>query len=120
LSRRGGAHNGTETPRAKATGTQAAVPAQLWQYSNAASKARFSGDVIFGGSRNTGAAGCTGANNTAQTSNKVFAITVTDGTMPWTFNDLPCNTAMDYIAGQPWVDYDNNRLFVTSGPGAGS
>ena len=115
-----GTQNWTGNLSAKANGIQAAVSAQLWQYSNAAFKAQFSGDVIFGGSRNTGAAGCTGANNTAQTSNKVFAINVTDGTMPWTFNDLPCNTAMDYIAGQPWVDYDNNRLFVTSGPGAGS
>src|SRR5438094_642534 len=115
LDSAGGTQNWTGNLSAKANGIQAAVSAQLWQYSNAAFKAQFSGDVIFAGSRNNAGANCglpAGTNN-----NKVFAINTVDGSIAWTFNDT-CTSSVDYVAGQPWVDYGNNRLFVTTGPGS--
>jgi outer membrane protein assembly factor BamB len=65
------------------------------------------------------------ANNTASggfINNKVFALRSDTGAVLWTFspNTLgsPCPCPMDQIVGQPWVDIERARLYVTSGSGA--
>jgi hypothetical protein len=115
---------------AKANKIQAPVAAQLYAYSDPTTFQAwyrdtygYQGDVIFVASYNdTSAAGCTGVNNTPDKSNKVFALKATDVSAPpmWVFNDVPCNTAsnaMGRVSGMPYVDYQRNHLYVTSGLG---
>jgi len=57
--------------------------------------------------------------NASTTSNKVFAFKASDGTSAgWTFQDG--GNGVDSIAGQPWVDYALNRIYVASRAGSGS
>lgn len=86
---------------------QAPVSVQLLSFSNAAFQATFTTDVIFAASRNS-----------STTNNKVFARKASDGTVLWTFNPDPTPPyAVDYIVGQPWVDYTRNYLYVASRAG---
>ena len=66
-------------------------------------------------------------NNTLLTNNKVIALRSDTGATLWTFdpanlNVSPCvgGCPMDQIVGQPFVDYVNDRLYVSSGPGGSS
>ena len=63
--------------------------------------------------------------NVSLTNNKVYALRSDTGAILWTFdpanlNVSPCvgGCPMDQIVGQPFVDYTNDRLYVTSGPGS--
>jgi hypothetical protein len=76
-------------------------------------------DVIFAATaNNTGSGGFT--------NNKVFALRSDTGAVLWTFSPAtlavaPCATGcpMDQVVGQPWVDIERARLYVTSGSGSG-
>jgi hypothetical protein len=75
-------------------------------------------DIIFAATANTTPAGFT--------NNKVFALRSDTGAVLWTFSPAtlavaPCATGcpMDQVVGQPWVDIERARLYVTSGSGAG-
>jgi len=66
------------------------------------------------------------ANNTATggfTNNTVFALRSDTGDVLWTFSPntlgAPCPCPMDQVVGQPWVDIERARLYVTSGNGSG-
>jgi outer membrane protein assembly factor BamB len=92
------------------TGTnavQAGVSAQVRAWSNAAFQAAYTDDVIFAATLNASA-----------TSNKVFALGASNGAVLWTFEDA--GNGVDYIAGQPWVDYARNRIYLVSRGGSGS
>jgi hypothetical protein len=57
--------------------------------------------------------------NNSRTDNKVWAVPVdTDGqtSLSWTFDPA---ASIDRSAGQSWVDYCNNRLWVATGGGSG-
>ena len=58
--------------------------------------------------------------NASSTNNKVFALRVSDGSVAWTFNGSGTDYQVDYIVGQPYVDYARNRVYVASRAGAGS
>ncbi len=65
-------------------------------------------------------------NNTLLTNNKVIALRSDTGGTLWTFDPATLNVApcvggcpMDQIVGQPFVDYFNDRLYISSGPGSG-
>jgi hypothetical protein len=76
-------------------------------------------DIIFAATaNNTGSGGFT--------NNKVFALRSDTGAVLWTFSPAtlavaPCATGcpMDQVVGQPWVDIERARLYVTSGNGSG-
>ena len=96
---------------------QAAVSTYLRGWFSPAMASAYPGsyDIIFAATMNT-----------ALTSNKVFALRSDTGAILWTFDPATLDTApcvggcpMDQVVGQPWVDYLNDRLYVTSGPGAG-
>jgi hypothetical protein len=94
---------------------QADLSAQLLAYAqpptqcdSGAFEAAYSLDVLYVASRNT-----------SRTVNNVWAVPLdTDGrtALEWTFAGSP---AMDRAAGQPYVDYCRNRLWVSSGSGSG-
>ena len=89
-----------------ADAVQAATAVQLRSFSDAAFQAAYTDDVIFVATRNA-----------SSTSNKVFAMRAGDGTVLWTFNGTGTYN-VDYIVGMPYVDYQRNRLYVTSRAGA--
>ena len=92
-----------------ADAVQAGVSAQVRAWSNAAFQAAYTDDVIFGATLNT----------SSPTNNKVFALKASDGTSAgWTFQDAI--NGVDTIAGQPYVDYARNRLYVARRAGSGS
>jgi outer membrane protein assembly factor BamB len=85
------------------------VSAQVRSWSNAAFQAAYTDDVIFAATWNA-----------SSTSNKVFALKAGDGTSAgWTFNANGTDYSVDYIAGQPYVDYARNRIYVASRAGSG-
>jgi hypothetical protein len=92
-----------------ADAVQAPVAAQLQQWSNASFKAAYSDDVLFAATRNSSA-----------TTNKLFALKATDGTVLWSFNGTVSPNNMDYIVGMPWVDYTRNRVYVVSRSNSGT
>jgi len=103
-----GATNWGGTALTGADAVQAGVSAQVRVWSNAAFQAAYTDDVIFAATWNAVA-----------TSNKVFALKASDGTSAgWTFQDAV--NGVDYIAGQPYVDYARNRIYVVSRAGSGS
>lgn len=67
-------------------------------------------------------------NNTGSggyTNNKVFALRSDTGAVLWTFSPAtltsglcPTGCPMDQVLGQPWVDYERARLYVTSRDGS--
>jgi outer membrane protein assembly factor BamB len=75
-------------------------------------------DVVFVATMNDTAAG-------GLTNNKVFALRSDTGEVLWTFHPAAgsgvCGGGcpMDQVVGQPWVDYERARLYVTSRAGAG-
>lgn len=89
-----------------ADAVQAAVSAQVWDWGDAAFQAAYSDHVIFAATRNA-----------STTNNKLFALRATDGSVLWTFNGSGAYQ-VDYIVGQPWVDYLRNRVYVASRAGA--
>jgi len=106
-----GVQNWTTT-LAGVNAVQAATAVQVWAWSNAAFQSAYSGDVMFAATRNG-----------SSTTNTVYALKATDGTVLWNFNTsltnatyCPCN--IDYIVGEPLVDYGRNRLYVASRGGA--
>ncbi len=88
---------------AGANAVQAAAAVQMWAWSNAAFQSAYSGDVVFVATRNG-----------SPTNNTVSALRATDGTVLWTYNP----GAMDYVVGEPLVDYGRNRIYVASRAGA--
>jgi len=101
-----GATNWGGTALTGADAFQAGVSAQVRAWSNAAFQAAYTDDVIFAATWNAIA-----------TSNKVFALGASNGAVLWTFQDA--GNGVDYIAGQPWVDYARNRIYVASRAGSG-
>jgi outer membrane protein assembly factor BamB len=85
---------------------QAATAVQQWVLSSAAFQAAYTSDVIFAPSRNT-----------STTNNTVSALRATDGAVLWTFNGTG-TYSIDYIVGEPYVDYPRNRIYVASRAGA--
>jgi hypothetical protein len=106
-----GAASGAKNWEVALTGAdavQAPVSVQMLSFSNVAFNAAYTSDVIFAVTRNT-----------STTNNKVFAINASTGAVLWTFNPDPTPpNAVDYIVGQPWVDYTRNRIYVASRAGA--
>jgi len=89
---------------------QAAVAVQLSDYAICDSNA-FTGtyngkDVIYIASRDS-----------SQTANNVYAVQADTGAVLWTFT---APSSMDRAAGQPFIDYCRNRLWVSTGNGAGA
>jgi hypothetical protein len=95
---------------------QASLSAQLLAYANLGSPpcdggafgGAFSLDLLYVPTRNN-----------SRTDNKVWAVPVdTDGqtTLSWTFDPA---ASIDRSAGQPYVDYCRNRLWVATGGGSG-
>jgi outer membrane protein assembly factor BamB len=68
-------------------------------------------DLVFVGTRNTGAA--------SSTNNRVYALHAGTGAIVWTFNDSGA-FSVDLINSTPAVDYANNVLYVTSRSNGGS
>jgi hypothetical protein len=106
----------TNWPVALATpadAVQAGVTIQFRAYSNAAFTTALPGtyDVVFAAT----------ANNTGAftTNNKVVALRSDTGAVLWTFNPCSpgCAQNVDVILGQPWIDYQGNRLYVASRAG---
>ncbi len=104
------------TPNQDADAVQAPVSAQLRAYSNTTFTTNVTDDLLFVATRNSSGTPLCG---TASTNNKVFAIKASTGAVLWTFNQS-CNQAagVDYIIGQPWVDYARNYIYVASRAGA--
>jgi hypothetical protein len=99
---------------------QAAVSTYLRQFFSSAMTAAYPGayDIVFVATMNNTASG-------GFTNNKVFALRSDTGAVLWTFSPAtlavaPCATGcpMDQVLGQPWVDYDRDRLYVTSRDGS--
>ena len=93
-----------------ADAVQAAVSAQLRDFSDAAFATAYPGtyDVLFVATRNT-----------SSTTNKVFALRADTGVVLWTFDpQTQLGVPMDYVVGQAWVDHARNRLYVGSRAGA--
>jgi len=88
-----------------ADAVQAATGAQIRAYANAAFKAVSTDDLVFAATRNV-----------STTTNKVFALRASDGSVQWTFNGSG-TYQMDYVVGTPWLDYTRNRLYVASRAG---
>jgi outer membrane protein assembly factor BamB len=87
---------------------QAAVSVQLRDYAlcdGGTFQSAYSTDIIFVASREN-----------SQTANKVWAVRADTGAVVWTSTP---GTAMDRAAGQPYVDYCRNRLWVSTGNNAG-
>jgi hypothetical protein len=99
---------------APADAVQAGVTIQIRAYSDSAFTTAFPGtyDVVFAAT----------ANNTGAftTNNKVVALRSDTGAVLWTFNPCSpgCAQNVDVILGQPWIDYQRNRLYVASRAGA--
>jgi hypothetical protein len=99
---------------APADAVQAGVTIQIRAYSNSAFTTALPGtyDVVFAAT----------ANNTGAftTNNKVVALRSDTGAVLWTFNPCSptCAQNVDVILGQPWIDYQQNRLYVASRAGA--
>lgn len=100
-----------------ADAVQAAVSTYLRQFFSSQMTTAYPGsyDIIF-----------VATFNTLLTNNKVFALRSDTGATLWTFdpatlNASPCvgGCPMDQVAGQPWVDYLNDRLYLATGPGSG-
>jgi outer membrane protein assembly factor BamB len=89
-----------------ADAVQAAVSAQVWDWSDVNFQGTYSDHVIFAVTRNS-----------STTNNKVFALRAKDGTVLWTFNGAGAYS-VDYIVGMAAVDYVRNRLYVASRAGA--
>jgi hypothetical protein len=89
---------------------QAGVSAQVRAWSSAAFQAAYTDNVIFAATLNT----------SSPTNNKVFALKASDGTLAWPtlFNLNGTDYSVDTIAGQPYVDYVNDRLYVASKAGS--
>ena len=89
---------------------QAGLSAQVRAWSSAAFQAAYTDDVIFAVTLNT----------SSPTNNKVFALKASDGTLAWPtlFNLNGTDYNVDTIAGQPYVDYVNDRLYVASKAGS--
>lgn len=90
---------------AGADAIQATTSAQLRDWSDGTFQATHADDLIFVATRNA-----------SSTNNKVFALRASDASLAWTFNDTGAYQ-VDYIVGQPWVDYRRNRLYVASRAG---
>jgi outer membrane protein assembly factor BamB len=88
---------------------QAPAAAQFRVLSDATFQATHATDLLFVPTRNS-----------SSTNNKVFALRLSDGSIAWTFNRSGTDHAVDYIVGQPYVDYARNRLYVVSRAGAGT
>jgi hypothetical protein len=93
-----------------ATAIQAGVSAQVRSWSSPTFQAAYSDNVIFAATLNTSSA----------TNNKVFALKASNGTLAWPtlFNLNGTDYSVDTIAGQPYVDYVNDRLYVASKAGS--
>jgi PQQ-like domain len=99
-----------------------AVSVQMRRYSNAAFTTAYplvggetSYDVVFAATKNATVGGF-------NQNNKIYALKSTDGTLLWTFdpnNTSVCNPAkpMDVVSTQVAVDYERNRLIVTTEDG---
>jgi outer membrane protein assembly factor BamB len=84
------------------------VAAQVRAWSDAAFKAAQVDDLLFVATRNT-----------SSTTNKLFALRASDGSVAWTFNGSGTSN-VDYIVGMPWVDYARNRVYVVSRSNGGA
>jgi len=92
-----------------ADAVQAPVAAQLQQWSNAAFNAAYTDDVLFAATRNS-----------STSTNKLFALRASDGSVLWSFNGTIGSYSVDYIVGMPWVDYTRNRVYVVSRSNGGT
>jgi hypothetical protein len=101
---------------------QAAVTTFLRSGFSAAMTSAYPGtyDIIFVATKNNQASG-------GYLNNKVYALRSDTGATLWTFwpqnlSVSPCASGcpMDQVLGQPWVDYDRGRLYVTSRFGSGA
>jgi len=103
-----GARNWTVKLPVDATGfIQAALSAQLRAYANAGFSGTYATDLIYVASRDN-----------LQTTNNVWAVRADNGQTQWQFT--PAGAAgMDRAAGQPYVDYSRNRLWVSTGNNSG-
>jgi outer membrane protein assembly factor BamB len=92
-----------------ADAVEAPVAAQLQQWGDATFQATYTDDVLFVPTRNSSA-----------TTNKLFALKASDGTVFWSFNGTVSPNNMDYIVGMPWVDYTRNRVYLVSRSNGGA
>jgi outer membrane protein assembly factor BamB len=101
---------------------QGPVAAQLRAYSNTAFQTNpgYTSDVLFAATLNSTdtVASAQVCGGTAETNNKVFALDASAGALLWVFNNpvpnLPCPYQMGRVSGMPYVDYTQNRVYVTS------
>jgi outer membrane protein assembly factor BamB len=85
---------------------QASASVQMRTLATSGFQSTYTTDVVFAATRNT-----------SLTNNKIFALRATDGATLWTFNGTG-TYSIDYIVGQPYVDYARDRLYVASRAGA--
>jgi hypothetical protein len=86
---------------------QAGISAQVLDYSDATFQGQFSTDVLFVGTTGDG---------TNTTNHAVAAFRADTGALLWEFRPNPTGVGapMGEVIGQPWVDYERNRLYVTT------
>jgi hypothetical protein len=93
------------------TTIQAGVAVQLWDYSNSGPgsfQETYTSDIIFAASMN------------GATTNKLYAIKASDGTLAWSFNGtVDTGNSVSDITGMPYVDYARNRIYVASKAASG-
>jgi len=87
---------------------EAAPAVQLGDYSDAAFQAQYgaTSDVIFVASKNS-----------STTTNRVYAVRLSDGALLWQFNATGAYQ-MDGSVGGIWIDYSRNQLYIPTRAGA--
>jgi len=90
-------------------GITAAPVVQVYEYANAA--------FTSSGYPASESAVFVATNNTSTTDNVVHVLKASDGSQMWYFDP---GVSMDGVSGVPMIDYDNNRLYFTSGDGGAS
>ena len=91
-------------------GVVAAPAVQINEYSSATFQSTYTGSesVVF----------IATSHASDRTANTVQARKASDGTLLWTFDpDTALSVPMDAVSGVPLVDYDNDRLYFSSGDG---
>jgi outer membrane protein assembly factor BamB len=92
---------------------QAGLVIQLWEHSNGAFRTNppywTDTDVIFAASMD------------GSTTNRLYAIKVSDGQLAWSFNGtVPCaGCSVSDITTMPYVDYQRNRVYLTTSAATG-
>lgn len=87
---------------------QAPAAAQLRVFSDATFQATHATDIVLVATRTA-----------STTNNKLYALRASDGGIAWTFNGTG-SQSVDYIVGQPYVDYGRNRVYLATRAGAGA